>query len=266
MISLDWANRGFTAGQEKLLISPRNPSSLAEVSTPPLSGAGNLWLWVPQARYEERHKFNESSGVRLQASLLETEEERASVPTMYQSSLEPSRPGVQGRVEFWHKWGETNRVAFASGAHKSTTHVAGSSVPSLLYSFDGLFHPASWFELTGTFFSGENMAALGGPATSFRIDASGAVHAVRGNGGWLQSAFPVTSRLTLNAFGGWQKNSDYGLTGNVFDATRSYAGNFIYRLGPNVLVSAEAGQYRYYYTQSGPKLLNHYDLALGYSF
>jgi hypothetical protein len=265
-ISLDWADRGFSVGQDKLLISPRNPSSLAEVSTPPLSSAGNLWLWVPQARYEERHQFSDNNGIRLQASLVETEENRASVPDPYKDSLEPSRPGIEGRVELWHKWGETNRVEFASGAHKSTTHVAGSSVPSYLYSFDGLVHPASWFELTGTFFSGQNLAALSGPPNSFRIDAAGAVHAVRGNGGWLQAAFPVTERLTLNAFGGWQKSSDYGLTGNVFDATRSFAGNFIYRLGPNVLVSAEAGQYRYYYTQSRPKLLNHYDLALGYSF
>src|SRR5947209_5409125 len=41
-ISLDWQRRSFTVGQDKPLIAPYQPDSLAEVGVPPLAGAGHL--------------------------------------------------------------------------------------------------------------------------------------------------------------------------------------------------------------------------------
>lgn len=45
-----------------------------------------------------------------------------------------------------------------------------------------------------------------------------------------------------------------------------YAGNLIYRLGPNVLASFEASQTRTTYLGQGTRLNPHYDLALAYLF
>ena len=46
----------------------------------------------------------------------------------------------------------------------------------------------------------------------------------------------------------------------------AYAGNLIYRLGPNVLLGLEASQARTNYFLRPNRLNNHYDLALGYLF
>ncbi|MBM3773987.1 MAG: hypothetical protein FJW37_02380 [Acidobacteria bacterium] len=53
-IEVDWKSRSLMVGQEKPLISLREPNSLAQVGVSPLTNAGNLWLWQPQARFEQR--------------------------------------------------------------------------------------------------------------------------------------------------------------------------------------------------------------------
>ena len=47
-ISLDWSQTTLLFGQDKPIISPRDPNSLAQVGVSPLTAAGNLWLWQPQ--------------------------------------------------------------------------------------------------------------------------------------------------------------------------------------------------------------------------
>ena len=60
-IDLDWTNTSIMFGQAKPIISPRDPDSLAQVGVSPLTGAGNLWLWQPQVRVEQRVKFGNSA-------------------------------------------------------------------------------------------------------------------------------------------------------------------------------------------------------------
>ena len=62
-LSLTWKNTTITAGQDKPIMSPREPTSLAQVGLAPLTGAGNLWDWNPQVRVEQRIPF---TGVRRQ--------------------------------------------------------------------------------------------------------------------------------------------------------------------------------------------------------
>jgi hypothetical protein len=49
-VEIDWKTRSILAGLEKPIFNPREPSSLAQVGISPLTGAGNLWLWLPQVR------------------------------------------------------------------------------------------------------------------------------------------------------------------------------------------------------------------------
>lgn len=266
-LSIDWADRGLMVGQDKPLISPRQPFSLAEVGTPPLDGSGNLWLWLPQVRYEERHKLGEDSGIKAQVALLETDESYG----YYSQSAsdyapEPSRPAIEGRVEYWHNWGDGLRLEVAPGFHLSTTHAAGVSIPSRIASLDWLIRPLRWFEDSGTFFTGENFAPIGGLGGSYTVGWYGSARPVRGTGGWNQFSFPVTRRLTFNLWGGWQANTarDLSLSGVLTDYT--YAGNAVYRLGSNVLVSAEALQNRILLVPRGHLIENHYDVAIGYLF
>src|SRR6266404_4669317 len=68
-VAIDWKNRSIMVGQDKPIVSPREPNSLAQVGVSPLTGAGNLWLWEPQVRYEERVSLGRQAGLRLQAGV-----------------------------------------------------------------------------------------------------------------------------------------------------------------------------------------------------
>jgi hypothetical protein len=265
-VSLDWRNRSFTLGQDKPLISPYQPDSLAEVGIPPLAGAGNLWLWLPQARYEERLHLGANDGFTGQVALMQTGESYERVPAEYSHSLELARPAFEARLAFWHKFDDVRRMEFGSGFHTSSTHVAGSSVPSRIASLDWHIVPFSKIDFSGTAYTGQNVASLGALGNGFTILANDTVKPVHNSGGWAQISVPVTNRLTVNVFGGIEDDrgaysAAYAIVRNV-----SYASNFMYHLGPNVVVSLEALQMRTRYFSGSRETQNHYDLALGYLF
>ena len=265
-LSLDWKNRSFTVGQDKPLISPYQPDSLAEVGIPPLAGAGNLWLWLPQARYEERLHVGANSGFTGQVAVIQTAENYQNVPTEYLTSLELARPGLEGRFAFWHKFDDVRRIEIAPGFHTSSTHVAGSSVPSQIASLDWHITPMSKLDFTGTAYTGQNVAGLGALGNGFTIAPDDTVHPVHSSGGWSQLAFPLTSRLTWNVFAGIQDDrssyfSSYSVVRNL-----TYASNILYHLGPNVVVGLEGLQMRTRTFSGVREIHNHYDLALGYLF
>jgi hypothetical protein len=265
-ISFDWEKRSIAVAFDKPLISPRQPNSLAEVSIPALADSGNLWLWVPQVRYEERVKLGNSAGLKAQAALLQTDETYNYVPAAFSASLEQSRPAAEGRAGLWKKWGEAHRLEVAGGFHASTSHVAHSSADSRIYSLDWLARPFSKLEITGTYFRGQNFAALGALSSGFSITSAGLVTPVHGQGGWTQFSVPLTSRLTLNLFGGLQNNRAVDISdGNVIH-NFTYAGNFMFHVTQNVVVSLEALRMQSRLRQDADLIRNRYDLAVAYLF
>lgn len=265
-ISLDWAHRSFSVGQDKPLISPYQPDSLAEVGIPPLAGAGNLWLWLPQARYEERRNFGANTGFKAQLAVLQTEENYAAVPASSAGTLQAARPALEGRFAVWHKIDDTRRFELAPGFHVSTTHVGGSSVNSRIGSFDWLVAPSSHFQFSGTVFKGENVAALGALGNGFAISPTGVFHPVNATGGWAQLTYPITPRLSLNIFSGIEDDRSPFLNPYSIAHNWTYGSNVMYHLGPNVVVSMEALQMRTRTFVDVGGIQNHYDLALGYLF
>jgi hypothetical protein len=266
VVSFDWDSRSIVVGQDKPLISARQPDSLAEVAIPPLANEGNFWLWQPQVRYVERFRMGSSSGLDAQASLIETDEQAPYANTYPPYYLDPSRPGIEGRVNLWRSFGDDARFDIAPGFHESTTHVFGYSVPSRIATLDWSVKPNRWVRLTGLFFGGHNMAGLGGFADGFTIVPNEAPVAVHGMGGWSQLAFTLTPRLTLNTFCGFTAPRTSDLTFGASAHTASCAANAIYRIAPNVLLAAEALQERLGYLDQPHTLQNHYDLAIGYLF
>lgn len=265
-LSLDWANRSFSVGQDKPLISPYEPTSLAEVGVPPLAGAGNLWFWLPQAKYEERFRIAGNTGITGQVALLQTDENRSAVPAAYASSLDKARPALEGRLAFWHKFDDVRRFEIAPGFHVSTTHVNGQSVDSRIGSVDWLFTPLSRLKFTGTFYHGQDISGLGSLGNGFTITASGHVLPVHSSGGWMQLSVPITTRLTWNVFGGLEDDRSTSLAEYSTVRGLSYASNVIYHLGPNVVLGLEALQLRTRLLSGGTDLHNSYDLAIGYLF
>jgi hypothetical protein len=73
-VQIDWKNTSIVAGQDKPIVSPREPDSLAQVQVSPLTGAGNLWLWQPQVRVDQRFYFGQQAGLTAQVGVYETSE------------------------------------------------------------------------------------------------------------------------------------------------------------------------------------------------
>lgn len=265
-IRIDWADRSIMAGLESPIFAPRSPASLAQVEFPALAAAGNLWLWVPQVRFEQRIHFTGQTGVRAQVGVVQTSEVQPYQPGG--ASPEPARPGIEGRFEFYHRFSrdvDGRRIEIAPGFHTSVTHVAGSSVSSNLFSLDWFANPLSKLEFTGAFFSGQNVAPVGG-LEGFTILPSGLVIPVRSKGGWAQVTVPATSRLAFHFFSGLENGRTADLESYAIGRNWVYGANLFYRLAPNVLLGPEVSQARTTYIDSKVRLNNHYDLALAYLF
>ncbi|HWB85570.1 MAG TPA: hypothetical protein VG675_15605 [Bryobacteraceae bacterium] len=266
-MQIDWKTRSVMAGLEKPIFNPREPSSLAQVGVSPLTGAGNLWLWLPQVRVEQDLTFGSRSGLRAQMGVVETREIGPYSASNFTGSVEAARPGLEGRYDFYRKIDDDRRIEIAPGFHASTTHVDGFSVPSNLFSMDWFANPWRRLEFTGAFFSGQNVANLGtgGIRQGYLIYGQRA-RPIHSRGGWGQLTLHTTNRLDFHFFTGQEDDRNSELTAGSIGKNLLFGGNLYYRLAPNVIVSLETTQVRTVYLGSGVLLNNHYDLALAYMF
>jgi hypothetical protein len=261
-----WKNTTLTFALDKPILAPREPDSLAQVAVSPLTSAGNLWLWQPQARVEQRFAFGHSAGLRAQLGLYETAEGGAGVPTEYTTTLGKNRPGYEGRFEFWGSSGEDRRIEVAPGFHVSTTRVAGQSVPSQIFSVDWLIRPVARVDVTGQFFYGENTGVIGGLRQGVNVLSNGVAIPVHSVGGWAQLKVRITSRASFNFYGGQEDPRNRDLILGQISKNQAYAGNIMYRFGSNILGSIESSMVRTSYFSSGTRIFPHYDLAIAYLF
>lgn len=273
-INIDWKNTSVMFGQDKPIISPRDPDSLAQVGYSPLTWAGNLWLWQPQARVEQRFSLGEGSGLRAQAGVFVTSSlnypSSAANPPVYAGAptqQEYSRPGAEARLELWHRWSDTGRLEIAGGYHFNQNRVIETLVPSEVYSLDWFLRPIPKLEFSGMFFHGQNVGTLGGLPQGFIVERYGdEVMGVHSNGGWAQIRVPITSRLAWDIYGGQQNDRNSDLAYGYIAKNQGYFSNLMYRIAPNVIVSLEGGQVRTTYLGLGNRLNDHYDLAVAYLF
>ena len=266
-IEFNWANTTIMFGQDKPLIAPREPNSLAQVWIAPLTGAGNLWVWQPQARIEQRIHLNERTTLRAQAGVFETREAYgSSAPPPYAYSLQMARPAAQGRVSVAYSLDDNRRIEIGTGFDASNTNVAGTTVPTRVFALDWLAQPWHKLEFSGAFFHGENVANLGGIGAGFTIMDEEYVVPVHADGGWQQISFLATPRLTFNLFGGEQQNRGSDVAWGQVAKNQAYGANLMYRIAPNVIASFEAEQARTNYLSTTNRLNNHYDLGLAYLF
>jgi len=265
-IEVDWATRSVMVGIEKPIFNPREPSSLAQVGVSPLTGTGNLWLWTPQVRLEQDFPWSDQTGLRAQMGVVETHEVGPYAGSLPASNVEALRPGLEGRYEVYHKFDDQRRVEIAPGFHVSTTHAAGFSIPSQVFSLDWFVNPARWIEFTGAFYYGENVAPLGsGYRQGFALYGMEA-DPVHSQGGWAQLTFHAAPRLDFHLFSGQQDDRPSDLMTGLIGKNILYGGNLYFRIAPNVLLGPEVSQLRTLYLGQGTRLNNHYDLALAYLF
>jgi uncharacterized protein (UPF0335 family) len=264
-IDLAWKDTTITVGQDKPIVAPREPVSLAQVGVSPLTGAGNLWQWQPQARIEQRFRLSERSEIRAQAGVFESYESANTVPAPYTNTLGIWRPAYEARLEYAYSVGGA-RFEIAPGFHDGASRVAGQSVASRAFTIDGLAQLNSRISFDGAWFTGENLAGLGTLRQGFTILPSGAAIPVHLYGGWVQATYNATARWSFHLFAGDEDDRASDLIGNGIGGNFVYGGNSMWQLAPNVLASFEFSQARTDYLLSGTRLNNHYDLALAYRF
>ena len=266
-IEIDWKNRSLLAGVEKPIFNPREPASLAQVGVSPLTGAGNLWLWVPQVRLEQDLKFSSDTGLRARVGVIETHEVPPYDNMPINGRLAPARPGLEGRFEFFHNIDDDRHLELAAGFHTSTTHAGGFSIQSNLWALDWSYIPWRRLEFTGAFYSGQNVANLGTGAINqgyalYRHSAE----AVESRGGWGQITLHAASRLDFHFFTGQQDDANHQLDPGDIGKNLAFGANLYFHLAPNVILAPEAAQLRTVYLARGVVINNHYDLALAYLF
>lgn len=266
-LNADWKNTSLTFAFDKPLIAQRDPDSLAQVGVSPLTGAGNLWLWQPQVRFEQRFPLGEQAGLRAQFSVYQTAESTGTgLAAEYGDTLAASRPGYQGRFEFFSQAGGSRRIEIAPGFHASSTRVLGVSVPSRIFTVDWLVRPASRIDFSGTFFQGRNVGVIGGLRQGVAVYRERYPMAVRATGGWAQLQLRITPRLTWNGFAGQEDGRNSILEAGRIGKNQSYGANLMYRWGSNVVSAVEVSQLRTSWI-GGPTRVNpHYDLAIAYLF
>jgi hypothetical protein len=265
-VDATWKNTTLTFAFDKPLVALREPDSLSQVGVSALTAAGNLWLWQPQVRAEQRFAIGDQAGLRAQVGLYQTAETGTGLATDYGDTLARSRPGYEGRFELWAQRGP-RRIEIAPGFHISSTRVLGTSVPSRIFSLDWLIRPTSKLDLVGTFFQGENVGVVGGLRQGVTVIHGQPPASVNATGGWAQLTYRLTPRLTFHGFGGQEDDRNRDLTTSAIGKNQSYGGNLWYRLGTNVITGIEAAQVRTNYVgAAGTRINQHYDLAIGYLF
>ena len=269
-----WKTRAILVGQERPIFAPREPTSLARIGFTPLVGSGSLYFWEPQIRLEQKLNLGGRQELRARIGVVQTNEAatQRGIPAQIAALLTPRRPGVEGHFQFSHQFDDFRRIEIAPGFHRSTTHVAGVSVPANVFSLDWFFNPHRRVEFTGALFRGQNLVKFAGGGAQQGITVLSArpgavvIIPVHTRGGWAQITLHATSRLSFNLYGGEDdpNNRDLPVTGVARNLT--YAGNLLYRLAPNVVVALEASQARTRFMNGQHPLINHYDLAVAYSF
>jgi hypothetical protein len=266
-IQIDWKTRSFMVGLEKPIFNPRDPSSLARVGVSPLTGAGNLWLWLPQARFEQDVRWSSTGGLRAQIGIVQTRETGSYENAASATQVERLRPSLEGRFELYQGFGGERRIEIAPGFHTSKTHITGFSIPSNIFSLDWLFRFAGPVEFTGAFYKGSNVAHLGtgGSRQGFGYNGTTPIP-IHTFGGWGQLTVKPVQRVAFHFFSGQMDDRDRELDRGALGKNIVWGGNVFYYLAPNVIASFEATQTRSRYIGTSLLHNNHYDLALAYLF
>lgn len=182
-----WTHTELMFGQEGPLVTGREPRSLASIGFPVFAGAGNLWLWIPQARLTLQ--TGERLRVAIQGAVLAptTNTPPGAFATQPDSAERSGRPFAQGRLRLG--WGPADDPSeLAVGAHigwiRGLDSTTGDSViQSRAITADARVKLGR-VELLGEAFVGQALGVLGGGAIGQTRGVGGVP--VRTKGGWGQ--------------------------------------------------------------------------------
>ncbi|HKS06255.1 MAG TPA: hypothetical protein VJR92_08090 [Gemmatimonadaceae bacterium] len=261
---LQWPRAEVLLGQESPLITPVNPVSLASISTPGFAAAGNLWLWIPQAR------FTVETGGRLrfgvQGAVL-APGTGAAVGTFDVPNFDPAersdRPFLQGRTRL--RWGADDMTAEVGlGGHVGWFALANDSLaPGKIIAADASVPITRWLEVRGELYQGRGARALGGGGVGQLFGNNSVV--IRSRGGWGQlNVRPNTSVIVGAGYGSDDPhNTDLPASSRFKNTVAS--GHVAWRPAGPLVFGAEYRRITTYYLP-GRFASDHVNIAFGFEF
>jgi len=185
--TVQWTHTQILFGQESPLVAERSPRSLASVGFPDFAGAGNLWLWLPQARGTVETGY--TLRLALQGAVLAPTSgaPQGTFQTQPDSAERTGRPSFEGRLRLgWGQADDPSEIAVGGhfGWQRNLDSLSGDSlIKSKAITVDARIK-LGVVELIGEGFSGQALAGLGGGGIGQSVGVGGA--AVRTRGGWGQ--------------------------------------------------------------------------------
>lgn len=280
---MDWTNTSVVAGQDEIFFSPNSPTSFASLAMPALSGAGNLWGWIPQIRVEHRLPVGEQSNLIFQAGLLDPVTGEA--PNRSYRGAGPGeesrQPAYATRIAWTHSLdGQPLRVGVA-GYYNRQDYGFDRNVDGWAGMADLELPLGRQFSLSGEFYRGKALGGLyGGIGRSvlFSGDPTVATTEVQGLdsiGGWAQLKYRPTIKWEFNAAFGMDnpyasdvKYFPYSVAYGDPTLAKNQAGfaNFIYRPRSDLLFSAEYRRLTTYSLIDGGSSAGQLNLMMGVLF
>jgi hypothetical protein len=257
-VRLEGSRTALEAGQDQMILAPRNPTSVAAFALPDLYQAGNLYMRAPQLRVERQLVNSDQGEVELTVGMVAPVGGYPTSDSGAPASDRWARPAAQARIV----WRAPSRLQekdigweLGLSGHYGRARYATETASSWAEAFDFDAHRGR-LGLAGEGFIGQNIEALGGsigqPAKSL--------------GGYLEGRLRATRRLQFNAgFGTDQITRQYVSAVPLKKNSGLYA-NSIFQFTPEFTTSFE-----YRWLASTPftgtvKHNNHLDLAFAYSF
>jgi hypothetical protein len=263
-----WPRVTLLVGQEAPPVFELSPSSLASVGFPGFAAAGNLWLWLPQARVTWWAVAANPDGTRLalEGAVLapsagEPQEPFLTEPDRAERS---GRPGLEGRVRFG--WGGEDGGEVSAGGHLGWLAMEdGGREEQRAVGLLARVPLGRFVEVRGEAFAGEALGGLGGGGIGQSLGADGAIATT---GGWGQLLVRPLPALELG-LGYGVDDPDDGDAGFAGARLRNevIAAQATWRAAP-VVLGAEVRRMETTYApvDGGRRHNTHLNLAAGFEF
>jgi hypothetical protein len=193
---LNWRRAEVLLGQESPLVAGVSPQTMAALGTPGFAAAGNLWLWLPQARLTVETQGSVKFGIQGAVLAPNTGSPVGSFEVSdFDAAERSARPFFQGRLRA--KWGLDDMSAeIGVGGHVGWYATALDTLTrGFVVAVDGIVPITPWLEVRGEAYDGKGARSLGGGAIGqlFGIDAT----LIRSRGGWGQVNIKPTPVLMV---------------------------------------------------------------------
>jgi hypothetical protein len=283
-IRFDWQNTSVVAGQDALFFAPLSPTSFATLAVPALAYSGKLWAWTPQIRVEHKFELSDSSGLSVQAGILDSlsGDVPVGVPDRYPTWGENSgQPAYAARIALSDKIMGQNVIVGLGGYYGRQDWGFGRGIDGWAGMADVTVPLGEKFEFTAEAYRGRAVGGLGGGIgqsvlwNGSLVDPSTEVYGLNSIGGWAQLKYKATSKLQFNgAFGQdnpfaselRQSGGNQDLYGAPLTKNQSGFVNFIYQPRSDIVFSLEYRKIRTYILDSGSNSANVVNFSVGYIF